>query len=104
MLENVLTDPDTTLVRISKGGQPVFADGKNDAWPVMGRVQQGIFDYVEERLRRREQPAGKEAALGVFGLLFDGSVIAAPQLKKWFVYEDDYDGARAEPCWPDPQE
>lgn len=101
MLENVLTAPDTTLVRISKGGQPVFADGENDAWPVMGRVQQGIFDYVEERLRREEQPAGKEAALGIFGLLFDGSVITAPQLKKWFVYEDDYDGAKPEPCWPD---
>lgn len=104
MLENVLTDSDTTLVRISKDGQPVFADGENDAWPVMERVQQGIFDYVEERLRRGEQPAGKEAALGIFQLLFDGGVVTAPQLKKWFVYEDDYDGTRPEPCWSDPLE
>lgn len=104
MLENVLTDPDTALVRISRAGQPVFAGGKNDSWPVMEQVQQGIFDYAAERLRRGELPAGKEAALGIFGLLFDGSVIAAPQLKKWFVYEDDYDGAKTEPCWPEPLE
>ena len=104
ILENVLTDPDTTLVRISKNGQPIFANGKNDTWPVMKQVQQGIIDYVTERLRRGEQPAGKEAALGIFELLFDGSIITAPQLKKWFVYEDDYDGAGPEPCWPDPLE
>lgn len=100
MLENVLTDPDTALSRVLKNGQMVFSAGKNDAWPVMAQVQQGIFDYVAERLRRGEPSAGKEAALGIFGLLFDGSVLAAPQLKRWFVYEDDYDGAKPELCWP----
>lgn len=104
MLENVLTDPDPTLVRISKAGQPVFAGERHGAWPVMEQMQQGMLDYVAERLQRGEQAAGKEAALGIFGLLFDGSVMADPQLKQWFVYEDNYDGAKSEPCWPEPLE
>lgn len=104
MLENVLTDPDTTLLRIAENGQPVLDSGKNDAWPVMERVQQGIIDYVSERLRRGEAPAGKDAALGIFKLLFDSSVVAKPQLKNWFIYEDSYDGAASEPCWTEPLE
>lgn len=102
MLESVLTDPDTMLVRVGMDGEPVFADGQNAAWPVMEQVQQGIFDYVSERLRCGEPPAGREAALGIFKLLFDGSVIVPPQMREWFVYEDVYDGAAPEPCWTGP--
>ena len=101
MLENVLTDPDTTLVRAARDGKMVYANGKNAAWPVIEQIQQGIFDYVVERLNRRELPAGKMAALRIFQLLFDGSVIAAPQLRSWFMYEDEYDGAISERCWND---
>ena len=99
MLENVLTDPDTMLIRIDRDGKPVLADGQNAAWPVMKTIQQGIYDYTAERLRRGEPPAGRDAALGIFKLLFDGSVIVPPQLRNWFVYEDTYDGAAPEPCW-----
>lgn len=99
MLENVLTDPDTMLVRFAMDGKPVFADGKNAAWPVMEPIQRGIFDYAAERLRRGEPPAGREAALGIFKLLFDGSVVVPTRMRKWFVYEDTYDGAASEPCW-----
>lgn len=102
MLENVLTDPDTMLVRVGADGEFVFADGRNAAWPVMEQVQRGIFDYVSERLRRGEPPAGREAALGIFKLLFDGSAVVPPRLRKWFVYEDTYDGAAPEPCWTEP--
>lgn len=102
MLENIFTDPDTMLIRVTTDGELVFADGKNAAWPVIERIQRGIYDYVAERLRRGEPPAGREAALGIFKLLFDGSVIVPPQLREWFVYEDTYDGAAPELCWPEP--
>lgn len=102
MLENVLTDPDTMLIRIAMDGKMVFADGQNAAWPVMEQIQQGVIDYVADRLYRGEPPAGKEAALGIFKLLFDGSVVVPPQLRKWFVYEDTYDGTAPELCWIEP--
>lgn len=102
VLENVLTDPGTMLIRIAADGKPVFANGRNAAWPVMEQIQQGIFDYVSERLGRGEPPAGREAALGIFKLLFDGNAVVPPELRKWFVYEDTYDGAAPEPCWTEP--
>lgn len=102
MLENVLTDPDTTLVRAGEDGQMIYTGGKNPAWPVMEQIQQGVFDYVAERLKKEEPPAAKESALGIFRLLFDGSTVVPQQLRKWFVYEDSYDGTAPEPCWTEP--
>jgi len=99
MLENVLTDPDTMLIRVDRDGQMIYADGQNMAWPITEQVQQGIFDYVRERLRRGEPPAGKEAALGIFELLFDGSTVVPRQLRERFIYEDMYNGTPPEPCW-----
>ncbi len=99
IMENVLTDPDTMLVRVGQDGKMIYADGQNAAWHVMKQIQQGIFDHVSERLNRKEPPAGKNAALSIFGLLFDGSVIVPQSLRKWFVYEDTYDNLKPELCW-----
>lgn len=99
MLESVLTDPDTTLVRIDFDGQPCFQNGKNNAWSVMEQIQAGIFDYVAWRLKEKMQPAGQNAAVAIWRLLFDGSSVIPEALRNWFCYEDTYDGAAAELCW-----
>ena len=99
MLESVLTDPDTTLVRIGGDGAPVFAAGENAAWPVMKRIQDGVFDYVARRVERGQPPAERETALAIWKLLFDGSCIVPEALRTQFRHEDGYDGAGEEACW-----
>ncbi len=104
MLESVLTDPDTTLVRLSEDGKPFFAAGQNAAWPVMKQVQKGIGDYVEQRVKRDMPPASREVSLAIWNLLFDGSCVISPKLRERFRHEDSYDGAGEELCWQEAAE
>ena len=101
MLESVLTDPDTTLVRVGGDGTPVFADGKNGAWAEMEQIQNGVLDYVSRRVESGCPPVQPETALAIWGLLFDGSCAVPETLRGAFRHEDGYDGASAEPCWQD---
>lgn len=99
MLESVLTDPDTMLVRIAEDGTPTFDEGANAAWPTMKQIQDGIYNYVAERIRRRALPADLEAGLAIWRLLFNGSCVVPEALRAQFLHEDSYDGSAAEPCW-----
>ncbi len=100
VLENILTDPDTTLTRIGDDGIPRFENGKNKNWPIMEEVQRGVIDYVRERIEHNEPPATKECALAIWNLLFGGGCTVDPSLCSRFRYEDHYDGADEETCWP----
>jgi FMN phosphatase YigB (HAD superfamily) len=99
MLESILTDPDSTFVKIDEYGNFVFTENINTIYDQIKPVHDGVLYYFNERfaLEYRDMINKNPSLRGaekLFGVLFDETCKIPDKLKAVFKNDDIYDGQR----------
>lgn len=98
ILESILTDGDSTLIRF-KDGEPVFEKEMEVDKNAMFHLQNGILAYIDDILRLGisfdNHASDEKKSDEILGLLFQERVEISEELKSIFVNEDSYTGIKS---------